>query len=122
MVDSSVTSQRTIERRFDSLSCSCDGDGDGEDEDEEEEENDDDDEEKTSLRIAALAAARSECRVAARIGMDERDVLRRRWQVRAWPMPLLEGQMKIQGVEDIGVARPMNSYSLRYLHFNSVLD
>lgn len=127
MVDSSVTSQRTTERRFDSLSCCCfDGDG-GEGQgvvegEEDEEENDDDDDEKTSLRIAALAAARSECRVVARIGMDERDVLRRRWQVRAWPMPLLEGQMKIQGVEDIGVARPVDLCSLRYLHFNSGID
>lgn len=77
MVDSSVTSQRTTKRRFDSLSCSCcdDDDGEGEDDDEE---NDDEYEENTSFRIAALAAARSECRVVARIGMDERDVRRRR--------------------------------------------
>lgn len=104
MVDSSVTSQRTTKRRFDRLSCRCDdddGDGDGEDDDDDEEENDDDDEENTSLRIAALAAARSECRVVARIGMDEQDVRRSRWQVRAWPMPLEEGQMKIQGMEGI---------------------
>lgn len=76
MVDSSVTSQRTTWRRFDSLSCNCcdDDDDDGDDD----EENDDEDEEKTSFRIAALAAARSECRVVARIGMDERDVRRRR--------------------------------------------
>lgn len=72
MVDSSVTSQRTTKRRFDSLSCSCC------DDDADDEENDDEDEEKTSFRIAALAAARSECRVVARIGMDERDVRRRR--------------------------------------------
>lgn len=127
MVDSSLTSHRTTKRRFDSLSCCCDadGDGDGEDDDEDEEgeddedeeKNDDDDEENTSLRIAALAAARSECRVVARIGMNERDVRRRRWQVRAWPMPLLEGQTKIQGVEHEGIVAtgPVDSYSLRYL-------
>lgn len=121
MVDSSVTSHRTTKRRFDSLSCSCDddgdGDGDGEDgdedeDDEDEEKNDDDEEEHTSLSIAALAAAKSECRVVARIGMVERDVRRRRWQVRAWPMPLLEGHTNIQGDEGIVATGPIDSYSL----------
>jgi hypothetical protein len=118
MVGSSVTSQRTTKRRFESLSCCCwrwrsfscpldDGDGEEEEEDADEEKKDDGDdgEENTSLRIAALVAAGSLCRVVARIGMDERDVRRRRWQVRAWPMPLLEGQMKIQGVEGIAAVQ-----------------
>lgn len=87
-------------------------DEDGVDETEADDDDDEDDDMgKTSLKRAALAAPGSTCRVVARIGTDgdRRAVRRRTWRVRAWPMPLLEGQMKIQGVEGIamGSVRPL---------------
>lgn len=73
MEDSSVTSQRTRERR--ALAAAGD-------------------EGRRSRRREDLVVDGSP-RVVARMG---RAVVRRRCRVRAWPMPRLEEQMNIQGV------------------------